>query len=314
MCSTQDLRRDGFEDPFARRPDSSPDSPRDSREHDLEWRARLPALLARCIERWSLELGEQLEGGYLGHVRGCIGPDGEDLVLKVSPPFANPAQEAKALAHWGGRGAARLLASDEDIGALLLERIRPGTLLMDRDRSHTDDSLAIRAASGALSPMQEVPAPPAGTFPSFAEKLRWWLDYAATYGEPEAAGTPMLPLFERAALTLDASASRMTLAHGDFIAKNMVLGPDDRYVAVDPLPFIGDPCSDIGQFSAYHSPVTTVIPRARAIAEAIGEDADRAARWTAVWMVFQACETWRDDSDEVQAWILGDECLRLLQD
>ncbi len=231
---------------------------------DSDWLARLPALLERCVERWSLELGERLETGYLAEVRGCTGPDGEDLVIKVSAPLANTANEANALAHWGGRGAARLVAWDADIGALLLERIRPGTLLMDRDRSATDDELAITAASRALAAMQAVPAPPAGSFPSFEEKLRWWLDYTAIYGEPEAAGTLMLPLFEHSALRLDAFAKRKTLAHGgDFIAKNLLLGPNGCYAAVDPLPYIGDPCSDAGQFSAWHSPVVTVIPRAR---------------------------------------------------
>jgi hypothetical protein len=34
---------------------------------------------------------------------------------------------------------------------------------------------------------------------------------------------------------------------------------------------------------------------------ATGKQAGRAAQWAAVWMVFQACETWRDESDDVQA-------------
>jgi streptomycin 6-kinase len=241
-----------------------------------------------------------------------MGPDGEDLVLKLSRPLVRPADEANALAHWGGLGAARLVGWDPEIGALLLERIRPGTFLMDRDRSAADDRLAITAASGALSAMQSVPPPPVGTFPSFEEKLRWWLDYTATFGEPDAAGTPMLPLFERCALRLDATAERRTLTHGDYVAKNLLLGHDGGYLAIDPMPFIGDPCSDIGQFSAYHSPVATVLPRARGIAESTGNDPDRAASWTAAWMVFQACETWRDDSDEVQAWVATEECQRLL--
>jgi streptomycin 6-kinase len=279
---------------------------------DAEWLARLPALLERCVERWSLELGDRLEGGYLGDVRGCTGRDGEDLVLKVSPPHAHPSNEANALAHWGGRGAARLVAWDGELGALLLERIRPGTFLMERDRSVTDDVLAVTAASIALATLQAVAAPPAGSFPSFEEKLRWWLDYAAVHAETDAVGTAMLPLFERCALRLDASAKRVTLAHGDFVAKNLLLGPDGGYVAVDPLPYIGDVCSDAGQFSAYHSPAGTVIPRARAVAEASGNDPDRAASWAAVWMIFQGCETWREDSDDVQAWVAGDECRRLL--
>jgi hypothetical protein len=30
-------------------------------------------------------------------------------------------------------------------------------------------------------------------------------------------------------------------------------------------------------------------------------------------MVYQACETWREDSDDVQAWATNDECQALLE-
>lgn len=68
---------------------------------DSEWLARLPALLERCVERWSLELGEQLEGGYLAEVRGCTGPDGEDLVLIVSPLTVQVYDDFVAPSHLG---------------------------------------------------------------------------------------------------------------------------------------------------------------------------------------------------------------------
>ena len=100
---------------------------------DLDWLARLPQLMARCSRQWCLELDDALEGGCIGSVHGCRGADGEDPVLKLSPRFANPAEEARALTHWGGNGAARLVAWDEEAGALLLERVRPGTFLMERE-------------------------------------------------------------------------------------------------------------------------------------------------------------------------------------
>ena len=279
---------------------------------DPAWRERLPDFVALCTRKWSLEIGDALEGGYLAGVYGCRGPAGEDLVLKVSPPIASPAIEAAALAHWAGHGTARLLDFDAEAGALLLERVRPGTFLMERDRSVVDDVLAVRAAAGALAAMQSVAAPTAGRFPSFEGKLAWWLNWATVSGEADAAGTPMLPLFERCARILDASASRKTLAHGDFVAKNLLLAADGHYVAVDPLPYVGDTCADIGHFSSYHSPVATVVPRARAIAEATGNDPDRAAQWAALWMIGEACETWREDSDDLQAWVQGEECHALL--
>ena len=279
---------------------------------DPKWSARVPEVLEELAARWRLDVRERLTGGYLAAVYGCAGPEGEDLVLKISPPVANPSHEARALAHWDGNGAVKLFDWDEPAGALLLERVRPGTPLMDRDRSAPDDELAVRAASVALAAMQAVPAPAEGRFPSFEEKLRWWLEWTAVEGEPDTAGMAMLPLLQRCARTLHASAKRKTLCHGDFLAKNLLLRDDGRYVAVDPLPFIGDPCSDIGHFSSYQTPVATVARRARAIAEATGNDPERASQWAAVWTIGEACETWREDSDDVQAWVATGECQALL--
>ncbi len=220
------------------------------------------------------------------------------------------------MAHWDGRGAAKLVSWDDEDGALLLERIRPGSLLFEPDRSATalpgSDERAVAAAARALAAMQAVPAPSKGQFPSFEAKLRWFLDFAAVEAEPDAAGTPMLGLLERCARALDASKERETLAHGDFLAKNLLLEADGSYVAIDPLPYMGDPCSDIGHFSAYHSPVASVITRAQAIALATGNDPKRASQWAAIWMIGEACETWREDSNELQAWVKGEQCAALL--
>ena len=43
--------------------------------------------------------------------------------------------------------------------------------------------------------------------------------------------------------------------------------------------------------------------RPRAIAESTGSDPDLAAPWPAVRMVSQACDTCRDASDDVPAWV-----------
>jgi streptomycin 6-kinase len=277
------------------------------------WLSVVPGIAERCAERWGLQLGEPLQGGSVGRVFACRGPQGQDLVLKLSPPLTSVEEEARALLHWGGKGSATVVDWSGPDSALLLERIRPGIYIMERDRSRTDDDLAVRAASDVLNSLHSVPPPAPGVFPSFEERLRWWLDYTARYGEPDAAGTAMLPKLERCALALHASAKRKTLLHGDFVAKNLLLGPDGRYVAVDPIPCIGDPCCDVGQFTSYHSPVATCIQRAHAIAEATGNDPGRAAQWAAIWMVYQACETWREDSDDVQAWATNDECQALLE-
>jgi streptomycin 6-kinase len=101
------------------------------------------------------------------------------------------------------------------------------------------------------------------------------------------------------------------LLHGDFLDKNLLLGPAG-YIAIDPMPRVGDPCAEVGFFAACHPPGGHIAARAHALAGRLGLDETRSARWAAVWAVGEACETWREDSDEVMAWVRSEEAARLL--
>jgi streptomycin 6-kinase len=95
-----------------------------------------------------------------------------------------------------------------------------------------------------------------------------------------------------AAMNLCATTGRTVLLHGDFLDKNL-LRSCAGYVAIDPMPRIGDPCADAGFFAACHPPATTILQRAAAIAGQMGLDRQRALRWAAVWAVLQTCQAWR---------------------
>src|SRR5688500_19653281 len=93
------------------------------------WLARLPGLVADAASAWQLQVGVPFEpGGNVGWVAPVRRADGSDAVLKVEcpghPNHARPygTRAAKGLQHWAGRGATRLLDSDEATQVLLLER------------------------------------------------------------------------------------------------------------------------------------------------------------------------------------------------
>jgi hypothetical protein len=48
----------------------------------------VPEFVARCAARWSLQIGQPLEGGYIARVFSCVHVQGNQLVLKLSPPEA----------------------------------------------------------------------------------------------------------------------------------------------------------------------------------------------------------------------------------
>jgi streptomycin 6-kinase len=269
------------------------------------WAAQLPELTDEACRRWSLTLDGTL-GGLASRVVAVRDAAGRALVLKIAPVEALPELEAAALRHWSGSGAALLVAFDEDLGALLMERIEPGTPLPPEN-----DPGAIAAAVATLRRLHGHALPDVHAFPAQTEFLKVWLERVRASAEPGTAGLTLLDAALEAALALEASATARVLLHGDFVDKNLLLG-SRGYVAIDPIPRTGDPCSDVGFFAAYHPRASQLPARARDISTLMGLEPDRAARWAAVWAVGEATETWRSDSAELQAWVGGREAATLL--
>ncbi len=270
------------------------------------WLEALPDLLDACADRWRLQMGEQLPGGYFGQVFSCTDEDGRALILKLSPPSAAPALEAAALRLWGGAGAVTLRDWDSRAGALLLDRIFPGTPLPPGD-----DEQAAHVAAHLLRILHAARVPNDHPFPTFLQAFASDLERVQLEADSSTVGVHLLQQCRDAAARLWSTTPQVVLLHGDFFDKNILLAATG-YVAIDPMPRIGDPCSDVGSFASYHPPARSIASRARLIASLLGYDPARAERWAAVSAVGEACETWREDSDELQEWMSGPEAERLL--
>jgi streptomycin 6-kinase len=266
----------------------------------------VPERIARCAEIWRLTIGERLGHGNTSRVFACVDRRGRPVVLKLAPPEMRPDVEAAALRVWGGHGAVRIVDFDPAAAALLLERLASGTPLPPGD-----DAAAVERAAAPLAAILGAPLPSAHPFASQLRHLESWLGRVRVSAEPGTQGARLLPRAEAAARRLCADTPADVLLHGDYIDKNLLLD-GASYAAIDPIPHLGDPCSDVGFFAAYHPPATGIIDRAMALAARCGLDQERAARWAAVWAVGEATETWRDDSDDLQAWIASEAPARLL--
>src|SRR6185312_15445399 len=93
------------------------------------WREGAPRLVDELAEEWDLRIGEPYVPGVPSHVVRAELDDGTPAVLKVFWPHREAEQEADALERWDGDGAVRLLACDDKLHALLLERCAPGSFL-----------------------------------------------------------------------------------------------------------------------------------------------------------------------------------------
>jgi streptomycin 6-kinase len=250
-------------------------------------------------------------------VVSCSAADGAEVIVKLVMTREEMRAEAAALTAWARTGvAAHLIDTDFDHGALLLEQIRPGTHLPGNDDPGAIDVAAslLGALHRARLPAFPFPALP-GTFAWMARRARRdATNEQRTRNEPELGrpGLQRLPLARAAATRLCESPSRTVLLHGDFLAKNL-LSNGTGYVAIDPIPNIGDPCADVGFFAAGHPPAATILYKAAAIAELMGLDPQRAQRWATVWTVLQACQAWRGDQSDLDATLSTAEFDRLIR-
>ena len=94
------------------------------------WFDELPGVLSALAQRWRFELGPPIPRGSMSVVCRCRLADGRGAVLKASPDRARLAYEAAALEGWHTVHTPAVLELDEQLGALLLEAIEPGTPLV----------------------------------------------------------------------------------------------------------------------------------------------------------------------------------------
>ncbi len=204
----------------------------------------------------TLKGGSRLGGGFRCEVFACSAAGGEQVVVKLTATPGEARLEAAALASWAHTGAAaRLIDADISDGALLLERIRPGTPLPGGD-----DPASVAVAARLLARLH-LAADGELAFPALEDiyvrlesRARGDADFEQrTRGDParRAAGLERLELARAAAMDLCATAERAVLLHGDFLDKNL-LRSGAGYLAIDPIPRIGDPCADVGFFAAGH--------------------------------------------------------------
>jgi streptomycin 6-kinase len=193
-----------------------------------EQRFDLRAAKATALEvarEWGLELGEPFALSNVSYVA----PAGR-AVLKVAwEGDQESLHEGDALELWNGDGAVRLMRRSGR--ALLEERLVPGN-----DLSGLPDDEATAIAIDVASRLwRRVTSP----FRPVAPDVTRWLDNA------EREGSELVPLARELLAELDPSAD--WLVHGDFHHHN-VLRRGDRFVAIDPKPYLADREYDVPSF------------------------------------------------------------------
>ncbi len=231
--------------------------------HEPEWLATVSQLVRECADAWDLELEEPVDTPH-----SLVVPAG-DAVLKLNAPsHFESDHEADALERWGGEGAVRLLARDDERRAFLMERCRPGTRLWD---AQVDEGAVVAALLPRLQ--IEVRDPhPFRLLPDEAE--RWAEDVPRWYDEAaEPFERSLLDAAVDVYLSVDRSAAY--LVNQDLHGGNILRAEREAWLAIDPKPLVGERELEASGLLRNADSVTRCLD---ALA-ALGLDRERARGW-----------------------------------
>ena len=120
------------------------------------WLERLPDTIRDLERRWSLTVDAPFDGkeATASWVAPAVLADRTSAVLKVGMPHMEAEQEISGLRFWDGDPTVRVIEADDGLGAMLLERAEPGTLLRESPESEQDgrDYSRIRIVRYVVSP------------------------------------------------------------------------------------------------------------------------------------------------------------------
>jgi len=244
------------------------------------WLTGLPGVIERCAAEWDLLIEDGLEGGLLSCVMSARTGCGDAVVLKIGGPWTPIDREACALAHWAGGPAPSLLKIDQRLGALLLERITPGSTASEHP---AEEVAALLRALHAVGPSARQRA----SLPSLADLVE---ERIATAGDEAFARSPaeaesLAPTLGRVRAEADALLTSFkddpVLLHGDLEPRNILQCAQRGIVAIDPIPCVGDPAYDVAYWAIEGSP-DGLEDRIATLATCALLDRERIERWATV--------------------------------
>lgn len=275
------------------------------------WLARLPALADEVLERWELTaLPPFRPGGSSAWVAPVRTADGGERVLKVAWAHEESRDEAAGMRAWQGLGAAQLLRSERrgDTAALLMEHVRPGVPLSrcltwsERDEVAAAVLRRLRVPVDELLGADDDPAadstlPAPSSFRPLADMCAWWADSAARrHAEAVPSLLPAglvehgLGLFRELPRDWDGEQILLVtdLNPGNILTHD---GPE-RWLMIDPKPYIGDPHYDVLQHMLNDGERLVADPGAFAdrMADLAELDRRRTRRWLLARCVQEAGE------------------------
>lgn len=260
------------------------------RETLSTWFNAIPSKLEAWCDEWEIELEQRELPDTVSLVLFGESKKVGSVVIKIGPPNYETRAELAATREAAGPNMVRLIAADPDVSLIMLERLRPGTMLRD---APLDDESATRVAADRLREFWRTPSPETDLIP-----LSRWTRELQDFTPRDQPGFPNeLVVKAREMLTeMLANPRSESLLHGDMHHHNILWRDNGGWTTIDPKGLIGERGFDTTAWMRNPWGFTSTpdfLPMANRrldiLAEALGEDRKRLTQWFVVFAALSLC-------------------------
>lgn len=260
-----------------------------------EWLKNLSNFTNQIATKWNLTNLQVLQNLSYNYVLSCY-QNQNPVILKISFNKNDLQTEALTLKSFSGHGCVKLLEQDIELGALLIQKINPGTSL--KSLFPEQDEQAVKIISDVIKKLQTTTIPKDSSFCNIS-------DWLAILDENWKIPKKHLLHARNLKKQLLETTSKQVLLHGDLHHENILLEQQNSWIAIDPKGIIGDPVFEVG--SAILNPTPELLQnnnikniiqnRIVLFSQHLGFDQKRIFDWTYVQAVMRACWAIQDNTD-----------------
>ncbi|MCG7342598.1 aminoglycoside phosphotransferase family protein [Sporosarcina sp. ACRSL] len=217
-------------------------------EPGKEWLQSLDEKVHSIADNWGLKVEGPVSNLSYNYVLNVIDGNNIPYILKIGLPGFDFENEIRTLQLYDGKGCARLVIADAEQGALLLEKLQPGTMLS----TEPDERVVIENFCHVWKQIRR-PLPKDGDFPTVLHWAKAFSRYHSNY--PENDG-PIPNEWVKMAVDylheIQQTSLESELLHGDLHHENILYSAEQGWLAIDPKGVGGSPYFDVVSFMINH--------------------------------------------------------------
>lgn len=213
-----------------------------------KWLDSLETKTEEIAKIWGLKIEGPVTNLSYNYVVNVTDMNSKQCILKMGLPGVDFQNEVRTVQLYDGNGCAKVLQVDLENGAMLLEKLNPGSMLCEEK----DETIVIEHFCRVWKKLRRL-LPQEGKFPMITDWAQALGNYQKLHPKNDGPiSNGHVAMAEDYIEEIMQTTTDIQLLHGDLHHENILFSAERGWLAIDPKGVGGDPHFDLISFMINH--------------------------------------------------------------